>query len=76
MARRIKLTRDERIVLKSAIDNHGHVPDDVPGVAEWKADQIVEKLRHRGLLHIISITDEGIRAMAEHRQTTPKEVRA
>jgi hypothetical protein len=74
VARQIKLTRDERIVLKQAIDNGGSLMDVQLDVMNPRF--VSDKLVHRGLLtEDGDITSEGLRAMAENRQTQPKAVR-
>jgi hypothetical protein len=73
MARRITLTRDERIALGEAVEGGGTFQPLSTAVAGWKVEQLVTKLQHRGLLDATgTITDEGHRAMAENRQTKPK----
>lgn len=73
MARRITLTRDERIVLAAAIEDGGHIrrlPHKVPVI---DLGRITTKLEHRGLIDCMGhITDDGHRAYSEARKTQPK----
>lgn len=70
MARRITLTRDERILMAAAIANTGHQPG---GARPVNVAHVITKLQHRGLLDEAGDpTDLGRRAHAEARHTTPK----
>jgi hypothetical protein len=66
VARRINLTRDERIVLGSYISGATFT------MLDSRVDQITKKLIARGLIENGEPTSEGRRAMAEARQTKPK----
>jgi hypothetical protein len=71
MARRITLTRDERIVLQAALDNSGNLVDEC--LPQYRMEHVATKLAQRGLVDQGRITNEGLRAMATNRQTKPKE---
>ena len=76
MARQIKLTKNERIVLQAIIDDGGSLRrpyDDVDSLTSYDVGRVLTKLDHRGLVGAgLAITAEGLRAMAENRQTKPK----
>jgi hypothetical protein len=72
MARQIKLTRDERIVLDSIINQTTFT------MSNRAFQHTLDKLRNRRLItgdlsDGLDATDDGRRAMRENRQTKPKE---